>query len=169
MKKKSRYIAVCSLLAAISLAVLYIASIAPTGRLGIVALASLFGISAVIETNLKGCLAVYIVTAVLGFLVLPDKSALLLYVLFFGYYPILKSLAERQKKRVFEWVIKIIAANAALTLILLLFSKIIYDFIGLNWGRIIIYLVFNICFVLFDIGVSKAIGFYLARISKKIK
>ena len=97
MKKKSRFIAVCAMFSALSVAVLYIASFFPTGRLGMVAAAALFGIAAVIEATVKGGCAVYVVTALLGFLVVPEKSAPLLYALFFGYYPIIKSVAENRK------------------------------------------------------------------------
>ena len=169
MKKKSRFIAVCAMLAALSVAVLYIASVSPTGRLGIVAASSLLGIAAVIEATVKGGCAVYVVTALLGFLIVPEKSAPLLYTLFFGYYPIIKSIAENRKSRALEWLIKLLSANAALTAILLLFSGLVRDFLGLDWGMLPIYAVFNVCFVIFDIGVSKVIGLYLARISKHIK
>ena len=121
MKKSTKKISVCALLCALSVAVLYIASVMPTGQLGITAIASLLGISAVIETDIKGGIAVFAATSVLGFLVIPEKSALLLYVLFFGYYPILKSIAEKQKSRVTEWIMKLFTANAALSVIIFLF------------------------------------------------
>ena len=162
MKKKSRFIAVCAMLAALSVAILYIASVSPTGRLGIVAASSLLGIAAVIEATVKGGCAVYVVTALLGFLIVPEKSAPLL-------YPIIKSIAENRQSRALEWLIKLLSANAALTAILLLFSGLVKDFLGLDWGMLPIYAVFNVCFVIFDIGVSKVIGLYLARISKHIK
>ena len=34
----------------------------------------------------------------------PDKQAALLYVIFFGYYPILKALIERLKIKIVQWV-----------------------------------------------------------------
>ena len=44
----------------------------------------------------------------------PDKQAALLYVIFFGYYPILKALIERLKNKIVQWVLKYAVFNAAI-------------------------------------------------------
>lgn len=169
MAKKSRLIAICAILTAFSVIFLYISAVVPTGQIGFVAVASLFGIAAVIETGIKGGAFVFAGSAVLSFIIVPDKLAALLYVLFFGYYPVMKSLAEKMKNRLSEWCVKLLVFNAALTVILLAFSEIIYSFINFNKSVLTIYVLFNICFVIFDFGVSKAIGFYINKISKRIR
>ena len=57
----------------------------------------------------------YVVSSVLGLLVSPLIGNILVYILFFGYYPIVKGIMERIKLRPVEWVLKILVFNAALT------------------------------------------------------
>jgi len=168
MKGKSRKISVCAILSALTLSALYIGSVFPTGRVGLIAASSLFGIAAVIEVGMSGGAFVYVVSALLGALIIPDKSAVIFYALFFGYYPGLKSFAETGKNRVTEWIIKLLVMNAALTVTVFVFSGLVFDIGSLPFGTPILYAVVNAAFVLFDIGVTKLIGFYIVRISKNI-
>lgn len=169
MRNKIRFITICAIMSAFSVVMLYIASVIPSGQIGFIALASLFGIASVIETGLKGGIAVFIVSSAIGLLVLPTKTAILFYALFFGPYPIFKSLAESVKSRLVEWIIKLGIANAGLTVMLLLFKGAFFEYINFSKSLLIIYLLFNIVFVIFDIGVSKTIGFYIEKVSKRIK
>jgi len=169
MKKTSRLVALSALFVAFSVIFLYLAAVLPTGQLGFIAVASLFGIAAVVETGIKGGIFVFVGSAILGFIIIPDKSSSIFYALFFGYYPILKSIAEQIKSRFIEWILKVLIFNIALTVIVLLFSQIMFSYISFSKNLFVIYLLANACFIIFDIGVSKAIGFYINKISKRIK
>lgn len=169
MRKKSRFISLCAVLCAFSVVMLYIASFIPSGQIGFVALASLFGIAAVIETGIKGGIGVFFATSILALLIIPSKTAVLFYALFFGNYPIIKSLAEQAKNRTVEWIIKLIITNAELAVFLMFFKEFFFEFINFSNSFVIIFLLFNIVFIVFDFGVSKAIGFYIEKISKRIK
>ena len=153
---------------ALAVVFLYLAAILPTGRYGLVAAASLFGVAAVIETGLSGGVFVYLGASLLGFLLVPDKLDLMLFVLFFGYYPVLKSLAERMENRVLSWGVKLAVMNAALTVIRVFFASLIFDYAAMAGSTALVYLFVNIVFVIFDIGVSKVIAYYMYRI-KNIK
>ncbi len=71
-----------------SVVLLYLASVLPAARLGIVAVSSLFGIAAIIEAGLAADIFVFIGSSLIGWLIVPDKPAILIYTLFLGYYPI---------------------------------------------------------------------------------
>lgn len=154
---------------ALSIVIMYLASVFPTGSLALTAVASLFTIAAVIEAGVGGGAFVYAGTTILGLLLLPDKGVLAFYGLFFGYYPIVKHYAEKLKSRIAEWCVKLAVMNAALSVIIFLFSKAFLQAVSLNVGKLVIYIIFNAAFVVFDIGLSKLIGFYMVRISKNIK
>lgn len=164
----TRRIAFTAVFTAFSAAFLYIASVFPSGQLGFLGVASLFGIAAVLEFGLWGGAAVYAGTALIGLLVVPSKSLVALYAIFFGYYPILKALTEKLKSRVLEWAVKLIVFNAALTAAIFALTMTIFDFSLFNNRVYLIYLACNAVFVLFDIGVTRVIAVYLSRIYPKI-
>jgi len=110
-------------------------------------------------------LYIYVVCSALGMLLLPDKSAPLLYAMFFGYYPIVKSLIERIKPSVLQWVLKLFVLNAALTIIWFFLRALVFAFGGQAPGTLLIYAGCNIVFILFDYGLSKAIGYYITNVS----
>ncbi len=165
----TRKIAFTAVFTAFSAAFLYIASVFPSGQLGFLGVASLFGIAAVVEFGLWGGAAVYVGTALIGLLIVPSKSLVALYAIFFGYYPILKALAEKVHSRVLEWAVKLAVFNAALTAAIFVLTMAIFDFSVFHNRVYLIYLACNAVFVLFDIGVSRAIAVYLSKIHPKIQ
>ena len=167
-KNKTRRLTLTAVFTALSVAFMYLSAVFPTGQLGFLGVSSLLGVAAVIEYGIPGGIFVFAGTAILGLLIVPDKMLVVLYAMFFGYYPILKSLAEKVRSRVFEWVIKLAVFNIALTLILFAFKFVLFDFSFLKDSYILLYLFCNVVFALFDIGVSRVISFYIARISSKI-
>ena len=167
-RDKTKRLTLTAVFTAFSVAFMYLSSVFPTGQLGFMGVSSLLGVAAVIEYKIAGGIFVFAGTALIGLLIVPDKMMVVLYSMFFGYYPILKSLCERLKSRVLEWVVKIGVFNIALTLILFVFKFVLFDFSFLNNSYIVLYLFCNVVFVLFDIGVSRVIVFYISRISSKI-
>jgi len=169
MNKKTRNMTLSALFTALTLIALYIASVWPTGLFGLVAFASLFGAAAVIDASLASGTYVYIASSVLGMLLLPDKAAPLLYIFFFGYYPVVKSLIERLKSIILRWVIKLAVFNIALTAIWLFFRALIFDF-GDNAPDFLLLCVSgSAVFALFDYGFTKVAWLYINRVSKFTK
>jgi len=165
--RHTKTITVCALMIALSCVSLCFGSILPTGQLGFAALAALFGVAAVVETGLKGGAAVYIGALLLSLLISADKTPSILYGLFFGYYPLLKSFAERRRSRVVEWVVKLAVMNAALTAIVLLFRGLVFDIQSLTDSLLVVYIAANVVFVIFDLGVTRVVGFYVSNIRKR--
>ncbi len=169
MKKdtSARRVAFAAVFTALSVAFMYIASAFPTGQLGFLGVSSLCGIAAVVEYGLPGGAFVWLASSVLGFLLVPAKSLVWLYALFFGSYPLVKALTERWG-RTAEWCAKLVYFNACLTAAVFLLRFAFLSFGGGNLSTAVLYLLGNAVFVLFDIAVSRAIGFYMKRIHPKI-
>ena len=108
-------VALVGVLAALSLIALYLSAVSPTARMGIVAIAGLFPAGAVVSAGLKAGFFCYGAAGLLGLLLVPDKANALLYLLFFGLWPMLKSLLERIPARPLEWLCKLAVFNAVLT------------------------------------------------------
>jgi len=169
MGKKTRRLTLSAVFSALTVAILYIASVWPTGQLGLVAVSSLLAAAAVIETGPASGLYVFIVSSAIGMLILPNRAAPLLYIMFFGYYPVVKSLIERAGKVFFQWLLKILVFNASLTVIWFLLRGLIFGSFGDTPGAALIYIAGNIIFVIFDYGYTKLIWFYIERVSKYMR
>ncbi len=152
---------------AYSVVALFVGSLLPTGQPGFAALASLFGIAAVIEAGLKGGISVFICSLILGLLLTSNKNTAILYGMFFGYYPILKYFAEKVPLRPVEWIIKLAVLNIALTAIIEIFKNLVFSVQTLTDSLLVVYIGANVIFVIFDIGVTKAMSFYIKRLSVK--
>jgi len=166
MNKKTRNMTLSALFAALTVISLYIASIWPTGQLGLVAVASLFVAAAVIDIGIGSGVSVFIVSSVIGMLILPNRMAPGLFIMFFGYYPVIKSLIERLRGTALQWILKLAVFNGALTVIWFLMRNVIIGFAGEIDNLLLIYIGGSVVFVIFDYGFTKLIWFYINRVSK---
>lgn len=137
------------------------------------AIAGLFMMVPLAEINYKYSFAAYIVSSVLVFL-FAEKEAAILYVFFFGHYPIVKGLLEKIRKIVIEWLLKILIFNicvlAAYFVLSVVFDIHIED-LG-EFGKYSSYILLgaaNIVFVLYDIAVSRVSTIYVYKIHPQIK
>ena len=62
-----------------------------------------------IEYGTKTALSVYAAVSVISLLILPDKFSAAVYVLYAGYYPILKAKFETKPKGI-SWTLKLVAS-----------------------------------------------------------
>jgi hypothetical protein len=165
-----RKLTLTALLIALSMVVLMAASYAPSGRMGIVAVAGLLPAAAIISAGLHAGFFCYVGTGLLALLFLPAKECVLLYALLFGHYPMLKSLIERLRKPVLEWCCKLALFNGLLSILYFVFRMLFLSAIPEAWAQTaIIYVGGNIAFVLYDICFSQLAGWYTRRIDHLIR
>lgn len=168
MKKGHTFaIAFAAVLTAFSLVILYAAAVAPTGRLGLVALAGLLPAASVVSTGLWGGLVTYGAVGLLGFLLLPDKGGVILYLVFFGLYPIVKYGIERLKNLLLEIVLKLLFCNGAFALIWFAFRTALLG--AVSFGDLALWMIWigvNVVFLVYDYGFSKLIAFYVQRVDR---
>ncbi len=158
-----------ALMSAFSLICLYTAAVMPTGQLGFVGATAVFGAAAVVETGAAGGAAVFAVTAALGFFLLPDKSPLFIYLFIFGYYPVVKVLAERLKNPVLRWIVKLLPVNAGIFLLLKVFTVESLDTLAGKTGIWLVFLAGSAIMILFDVGLAKLTAYYAGAVSPKIR
>ena len=162
--------AVTGVLAALSLVFLYLSALTPPGRLGLVAVAGLIPAAAVVSAGLAAGFLCYSAAGLLGLILLPVKSNALLYLLFFGLYPMIKSLIERLRQLPLELLLKLAFFNLVLTLFWFGLSGVLLPFLpsALNqtW---LVYAAGNVVFLVYDFGFSKLIAFYCQRIDKALR
>lgn len=163
--------ALAGVLGALSLLVLYASALVPTGRLGLVAAAGVFPAGAVVSSGLSAGFFCYGAAGLLGLLLLPDKANAVLYLVFFGLWPMVKSLIERLGKLALEWVCKLLFFYGVLSLLWFGLRGLLAPFLPpvLEAQAGLVYGLGTVAFVIYDLGFSKLIGFYRARIDKILR
>ncbi|MGB7603923.1 MAG: hypothetical protein WBL93_00445 [Lutisporaceae bacterium] len=165
----SRKVAFGGILTALCVVIVYIAAYLPTGKLGMYAISSLIIACAVIELGVKWGTVTYVASAALIFLLTGSINAFLLFVLFFGGYPIIKYHIEKLSSVKSEIVLKLVAINVlAITgyfiyIRLLGISPInIPEISTLITGALII--AAQAVFLIYDYVLSRLISYYMDRI-----
>lgn len=163
-------VALTGVLTALSLVFLWISAVAPAGRLGLVAVAGVFPAGAVVSAGLGAGFFCYGATGLLGLILLPAKSSAVLYLLFFGLWPMMKSLLERLNSRFLEWAGKLAVFNVILSVcwfgLRSLFLPFLPPVLDAGW---MVYAAGNVAFVIYDLGFSKLIAFYVARVDRALR
>lgn len=163
-------VALVGVFSALSVVVLYLAAVTPTGQLGVVAIAGLMPAAAVVSANLPAGVFCYAATGILGVLLSPDKGGALLYLVFFGLYPLVKCVIERKHKLPLEWACKLIFFNLALTACWFFLRAALLSGLPTFFEQLwVLYLAGNVVFVIYDVGFSKLIALYAARIDKAVR
>lgn len=128
----------------------------------------------VIEINKKWAVVSYVTVSVLSLLLVPAKEVGVLFVLFFGYYPILKAILEKPKNMTTQWILKLLVFNTAVVCYYFVAIKLftgealmseVGDF-G-KYGLLVLLLVANVVFVMYDIALTRMISMYYNWFRKK--
>lgn len=166
---RTKKLTVSAAVSAICVVFLALSAVIPNMTLGLCALAGLFPAVAVICCGHLWALGAAAVAGTLALLLLPEKTAGLWFCLFFGHYPIWKSLAERCKSQILSWTIKLLgflACGAALYLLFsAVFTAVLPSFVADSaWVLPMAAAGFIVCFVLYDLAFSRLIAWFVKKI-----
>ena len=170
--KNTKKITLCGMVASLSI-VIMLTSYFPYLTYAIPALAGIFMMVPLIECGISWSVGTYIASSAIIFIT-GETEAKLLYVLFLGYYPILKSLIEKINRQAVEWVLKFVCFNAA-AIAFYYVSRILFaipfDDLGDfgKYGALIFLAVCNVVFVIYDIGISRVAAYYIIALHDKVK
>ena len=164
--KQSVYTALGGVMSAGSLAVLWLACAAPSGRIGLTAAAGLFPMAATLYAGrAAGCLC-WAAASLLGLLLLPDKGVAVLFLAFLGLYPVVKGHIESLRRLWIEWGLKLSWFNMVLTLFWFVFQKLFLPEAP-DWlldNTLLLYGAGNLVFVAYDIGLSRVAAVLRVRL-----
>lgn len=171
MKTTSK-ITFCAMMSALAVALMML-SYFPYFTYAVPAVAGLTGLVVLIEIGGKWPWFTYIVTAVLCS-IFAEPEAKLMYLLLFGYYPILKSFIEKIPNRLVQYLLKFAIFNVSVVAVYFILTKIlgmpIDDFGPLGkWGMIAFAVLANITFYYYDIVLVRVANLYLRKIHKNIR
>lgn len=170
MKKgRVKQLTVCAALSAIGVVLLSIGHLIDVLDASLAVLASIVCIVAVIEYGKAAPWLVFSVTATLSLILIPTNSAALMYLMFFGYYPILKEKLERLP-RVLSWVVKELIFNTAMVICIALIKILFLPTVEVSvWTYAVLVLLCEVVFVLYDIALTRLISFYIYKLRARFK
>ncbi len=152
--------------------VLLLFTTTPVATVALAAIAGLTTVPTVIEINKRAALLQYAAVAVLALLLIPAWEGKMMYIGFFGYYAIIKSLLEaRHLPRAAEWAAKLAVFVAALGVGALLAVTVVRvplpsfhpaAWVGLALAAVAV-------FVLYDIGLTRLISTYIRRLHPTVR
>ena len=148
---------------------LYLGSVFEVLDITLAALASFIVVFFVIEFSKLQALALFIVTGILALLILPNKFPAVMYLVFIGYYPILKAIAETKLKKVFSYTFKIITFNAALFLLIFLARKFFRTPENVFALETVFVALANLTFIVYDFALTRLISLYFFKLRSKLK
>ena len=170
--KSSTQVALGGLSAALCLVMMLGTVLVPFATYAAPALAGIALIPIALELGLPVAGITYAAVALLSLLMVPDREAALMFIAFFGYYPVLKFKLDRIKLRLLRMLLKLTVFNAS---ILAGYFVIIYLFglyylmdeltDGFGW---LLLAVGNLCFPVYELALRNITALYLFRIRKPI-
>lgn len=169
MKKQTMQVAFSAVVAALSTVIMAMAGVIPVATVALPALSGLCVIPVVYEFGVRWGFGVFAVVSVLSFFLVADREAALMYVVFFGYYPVLFAFFGRIKKLWLRVMVKVLVFNTAMvleTLAALFVLGIPYEalFFGGVWGILLMLVLLNLLLFIYDYTIPGLIIMYGRRI-----
>ncbi len=161
--KRTKKLALASILTALAIIFLFAGSVLQTLDLSASAIASIVVLISFIELGKKWASAVYVAASILSLVLLPYKTAALIFALFAGYYPILKEPLNRICPKWLSYLARIVCFNVFIVIAVFFFSNLLLttETTLLKW---MIYLVSNLTFVLYDFALERISVTYFRKI-----
>lgn len=170
--KKSTSIAFSGIMAGLSFVLLYLGSVIWIFAYVAPQICGLIMMSVNKTFGKKYALCVFFAVSVLSVFFLPDKEAGLVYLFFFGYYPLIKEKLENLKPKALVIALKFLIFNVGILVSQLL---LVYAF-GIpfenefgKWGIPVFVALFNLLFVVYEKLYGVLYSLYSTRLENRIK
>ena len=149
---------------ALAVIFMFAATFVPGVELTLFAISSLFTAVVIIETGNPKSFLMFAGASILGLVLIPNKVAIIPYVVLFGYYPILKFYIEKIKSGIMQVVCKTIYFAAVLSLGLLAFKSVIAQSINLpDYPVALLIVAGTLVMLLYDFVLTFLINWYIRR------
>lgn len=167
--KSTRRIAVSGVLAALSVVIMYIASV--TELLSLCGmLVSVFSVMFIyMEYGAGNAFTVYGVISVISLLIQPDKFTAVLFTVYVGYYPLLKAKLEGKFRRTTARILKLLSFNFVLVLLIALSKYVTAIEAEAPAIEISVFILANISFIMSDLLADRLKRLYLIKYRPRLK
>lgn len=175
MKKNSYRIALGGVVSSLCLLCMFLTGVFPLLMYALPAIAGVLMIVIVIDVGKRWAYVTYAAVSLLSLLICPDKEAAVMFIAFFGFYPIFKSTLEKIKPIALEYLLKFaffnVAVVAAYWVVINVFGiGDIIDEMG-DYGEYGLYILLgiaNVTFIVYDIALTRLISSYINWFRPKV-
>lgn len=175
MNNVSYRVALGGVISSLCLLSMFLTSVAPFLYLTLPMIAGALITIIVVEVNMSWAFLTYIAVSLLSIFVTPNKEAAIIFILFFGHYPILKQKIEKISVKLLKLILKFLMFNICIvidyqiTLHLLGIDDFADDFAMFGkFGIYILWFLSNIIFIIYDNALSGCIEMYIKYLKPKI-
>lgn len=168
---QAKRIALCGLLAALSIVVLFLGGLLPLATFLAPAVAGLLLAPLALEFGLRYGLTVWAGVGLLALFLVPDKELAMIFCFFLGYYPMLKPRIEQLRQKRLQQLVKLLLFNGAVFsmygLLLFLFpvGEAAAELKGASYLFLcLLVLLANLTFFLYDLAVFRLRQIYGLRL-----
>lgn len=163
------------IISAVCLMLMFCTGLLPMLDYTIPAFAGFLMVVMIVETGAKWAVTTYFVVSTLCMLITPNYEASMLFILFMGYYPILKFYLERLGNKVLCWTVKYLVFNLAAIVFFLVF-QFVFTTVDLLEGMemfgkfalLVLWLGGNAFFLIYDKALGQLIDLYINWFRKSI-
>lgn len=176
MRDISYRVALGGIVSALCLVTMFLAGVIPALYLLLPGIAGILLMIISVEVNTGWAFLTYIAVGLLAMFVTFDKEAALIFIMFFGHYPILRFYIQKIPLGFIRFIIKLIVFNICIIAYFYITVYIFglqdmleeFDEIG-KYGAYIMLCVSNIVFIIYDFDLEFLHKVYLKRILPKFR
>lgn len=166
-KNKTKSIAFSGIATSVIIILLFLAGIIEVLDYTACAICSLVVTFILVEFGTSSALGVYIASSILALLILPSKISTVLFIAFCGWYSFVKRYIERIKQP-FEIILKLLLFNIVLCVIFAITKFVFMIENDSNITLIILLVICNVTFLIYDKLITKLIWLYTNVYRKKL-
>ena len=168
-KNKTWRLALCAILSALGVVFIYFGSLLEVLDMSAAVIASVGCMFAAVEFGGMYPWLIYAVTGTLSIILVPNPMSALMYILFFGFYPILK-LALEKRRALVCWILKEVVFNISLAVLFLLWEFVFAaEAESQTFLNILFIVLAEITFPIYDLALSRISATYRKKIRPKFR
>ena len=173
MSRNIGKVALCGVLAGLSVAIMLMTYVAPFMTYALPMVAGALILIPSIEYGSPTALMMYVAVAAVSMITVGDKEAALFYLVLFGIYPIIKKYFEKTGKIVLEYILKFVYFNA----IILATYYVAVVLLGLpfedsevfgKYALPVLMAAGNVAFFVYDLCLTRCVVIYVNRLQPRI-
>jgi len=153
---------------------MFFTGVMPFGRYALPIFAGVMILPVVVELGTKTAVMAYISTSILSIFLVPDRQAVMIFVAFFGYYPIVKQKLEKLPGRALEYACKLLLFNVGMVggvLFMVYLLGMTQAFEGIREQRyapLLFLFAGNILFFIYDMALTQYYTIYVEKLRPKL-
>ena len=176
MKNISYRVALGGIVSALCLLCMFLAGIMPALYLLLPMAAGMLMMIIAEEVSISWAWLTYISVSLLSMFVTADKEAALIFIILFGHYPILRIYLHKIKFRWIRFILKLLIFNICavsyfyVTVFIFGMRQMLEDMNDFGrYGALILLVIGNFIFVLYDFNLGSSYHLYLKRLLPKLR